>query len=133
MSHDLFQRITRAGWIMASVSAAAAGAFFGLRWAAALGVGFAWMYLNVFFLMRLLETAVNPESVTAGRKHVAVFALLKFPVIYLTGFFILQSRYFPMNGLLAGMTVFFASLAAARLVPHRHCCKGMPDGPRMPL
>ncbi len=68
-----------------------------------------WMFLNLFFLFKLLVMGAN-----AGQpKHpgrLLVLTVLKFPVIYLAGYFILSSRYFPVSSLLTGVTLFMLAL-----------------------
>jgi hypothetical protein len=105
-----FRMITTFGFALAALAAvafAAAG-----RISAALGVcvGAAWMFLNFFFLFRLVAMSVAPPTDKIGRR-LAVLSVLKFPVLYVAGYFILASRYFPVESLVAGLTAFVAALA----------------------
>lgn len=67
------------------------------------------MFLNLFFMYKLLDMGVTVEQ----PKHpgrLLVLTVLKFPVIYLAGYFILKSRYFPVESLVAGMTLFIVAI-----------------------
>jgi hypothetical protein len=76
-----------------------------------------WMFLNVYFLFRLLEVGLKrASSRTSG---VIFMSILKFPVIYLAGYFILKTRYFPIGSVLAGLTAFIVGLAAAWVIWQR--------------
>lgn len=86
-----------------------------LLWVGAVLTGAAWVFLNFYFLFRLLDIAVSFDMASRrmmGRRrdHILLWSLLKFPVIYVAGFFILKSRFFPVSGILTGLTVFFAAL-----------------------
>ena len=47
------------------------------------------------------------------KKAILIFSTLKFPVLYLAGFFILKSRFFSVPGILIGITVFLAAFGWA--------------------
>lgn len=44
-------------------------------------------------------------------KRILLYSLIKFPVLYVAGFFILKSRFFPLASILTGLTLFFAAFA----------------------
>jgi hypothetical protein len=85
-------------------------------WSAGVLTGGAWMYVNFYFLFRLLDLgfASSMGAVSAvssrTRDRILVMSVLKFPVIYLAGFFILKSRLFPLSAVLVGLTIFFVAL-----------------------
>ena len=78
-------------------------------WAGGVLTAACWMFLNVYFLFRLLSVGMRIE-VKKNPNHILVLSVLKFPVIYLAGYFILKTRYFPMESILAGLTAFMAGL-----------------------
>ena len=97
-----------------------AGAFAALghaRAACGVLVAAAWVFLNSFFLFELFQMGLDPalpEADSRGRKggvkdRVLLFSILKFPVLYLAGFFVLWKRFFPVSGILAGLTAFVAA------------------------
>lgn len=91
----------------AATAFAAAGNYSGALGALA---GGAWLFLNLLLLARLMEMAIDVKS--RGKKDkILVLSVLKFPVLYLTGFFILKSRIFPVTGILAGLTAVIAAFA----------------------
>ena len=76
------------------------------QWKASLGiwVGALWMFLNCFFLLRIFELALCPEP--RPKNRIFLTCLVKFPVLYLVGFFILTTRFFPVWSLLTGLSVY---------------------------
>ena len=108
--------LNRAAKIGFSLSAAAAVAAIYLGhpfWAAGVLTASCWMFLNVYFLYRLLAISMRVET----QKHpgrLLVLSVLKFPVVYLAGYFVLKTRYFPMESILTGLTVFIVGF---RFIP----------------
>lgn len=109
MQKNFFDKTTFLGF---AISAIAAGVFVFLRqftFAAGILTASCWMFLNLFFLFRLLTMSVHTEK----PKHpgrILVLTVLKFPVIYLSGYFILSSRFFPVESILTGVTLFMIAL-----------------------
>lgn len=69
--------------------------------------GSLWFFLNSFCLYQLLEIGLGDKS--KHKESVLIFSILKFPVLYLIGFFILKSRFFPVESLLSGLTLYLLS------------------------
>lgn len=118
-----FKKVTVASAVPALITAAVLLAVGRPFWGAGILAGFCWIYLNCFFLFRLIETAFSANNASADRGGKAitkntVFALsiLKFPVLYAAGFFILKSRVFPTTSILIGLTIFIAAFVIAWLV-----------------
>ena len=82
-----------------------------LNWAAGFAVGGAWVFLNFYLLFQLLKIALSQP---ARKNRIFVLSMLKFPVIYVAGFFILKSRFFPVSGVLTGLTIFFIAMILRR-------------------
>lgn len=76
-------------------------------------VSVAWMLVNSFFLMRLVSMAARPGVGDPAKQKNRIFALslVKFPLLYLVGFFILKSRFFSVGSILTGLTIALAILA----------------------
>ena len=70
-------------------------------------VSAAWMLVNSFFLMRLVKMAAVPAAANAAKQKNRIFALslVKFPLLYVVGYFILKGHYFPVVSILTGLTV----------------------------
>ena len=91
-----------------ALSASAAFTFLFLRdwiWSVAILTGSLWVFLNSFFLYQLLEMGLHPKA--HQKEKILIFSILKFPVLYVTGFFILKARFFPIYSLLLGLTFYF--------------------------
>jgi hypothetical protein len=78
-------------------------------WASGFLVGAAWGFCNFYFLFRLIKM-----SFEAGTPKPKIFRLLmiKFPVLYLAGFYILRTGFFPVLSIVAGFSAYFFILAA---------------------
>lgn len=77
-------------------------------WKVGLGflVGSTWSFVNLFFIRSLIKEVVNPNE--ARKSVTAVLALLKFPLLYVAGYFIVASEFFSVYALLAGFSLLFA-------------------------
>lgn len=103
--------------MLALISTGAAFVAKGTLWAAAVMTGALWIFLNVYFLFRLIDMGMNARG---GKKDkILVLSIFKFPVLYVAGFFILKSRFFPVYGIVAGLTVFMAALVIVWTVSFR--------------
>ncbi|HTL70647.1 MAG TPA: hypothetical protein VL404_05090 [Candidatus Eisenbacteria bacterium] len=99
------------GLALCVCAAAAASSFGRWPWALAVLVGGSWLFLNLFMLVSLMEMTLDPK----GRKkdRVLIYSILKFPVLYVAGFFVLKSRFFPVGGVLTGLTLVLAAFVAS--------------------
>ena len=77
-------------------------------WLAGLWAGFAWIALNSFLIDRLLRMSVAGNEF--DRRKVFSICLIKFPVLYLLGFYLLISPHFRVEGLLTGFTLYLVTL-----------------------
>lgn len=86
-------------------------------WMAGITTGAVWMFLNIFFLARLLEMSlgIRPQE----KNKVLLLAIIKFPVLYLSGFYLLSSKLFPLYSLLAGLTLTLITFGITRFRLHR--------------
>ncbi|MGB5106353.1 MAG: ATP synthase subunit I [Candidatus Zixiibacteriota bacterium] len=77
-------------------------------WKMGLGflVGACWSLVNLIFIKSLIKEVI---STNAARKTItAVLALLKFPLLYVAGYFIIAADIFSVYALLAGFSLMFA-------------------------
>ena len=115
ISNQILKSVAKIGARLTLVISIVALFFGRALWASGVLVGAAWIFLNFYFLFRLLDVAtssdVAPRRMTGRYKdQIFLLSILKFPVIYVAGFFVLKSRFFPVSGILTGLTVFFAAL-----------------------
>ena len=68
-------------------------------WVAGLTMAAIWSVVNFSLVIRILKIAVLKEPKTNLRR----ILMIKFPVLYLAGFWILNSRIFPTASILTGM------------------------------
>ncbi len=80
--------------------------YYRFDYASGIFMGCVWSCLNLFFLTNLITETTNLEGI--NRKKVLLLVLLKFPLLYLTGYFLLRINYFPVTSLLVGFTLIFA-------------------------
>jgi hypothetical protein len=85
------------------------------RWAGGLAVAAIWSVVNFSLIVRILETAILKEA----KKNLPGVLMIKFPVLYLTGLWILNARIFPGASLLAGMGLTLASIGVATVWPRQ--------------
>jgi hypothetical protein len=69
-------------------------------------VGVTWGLINLHFIKGMITELITPNK---PRKDVAfVLGLIKFPLLYVIGYFIVASDYFSVYALLAGFSLLFA-------------------------
>jgi hypothetical protein len=98
------------------VVAAIALILFGLgrvSWALGLLAATAWSMANFLMTLYLIDVAILKKD----KKRLSLVLGIKFPVLYLVGFWLLVSRFFPISSLLVGMCSLFVVMGALRLCP----------------
>ncbi|MGH7197939.1 MAG: hypothetical protein ACREH5_04265 [Candidatus Omnitrophota bacterium] len=110
MPYSFFRRVSTVGVVLAVLAAAALGFF--ASWPASCGilVGYFWIFLNSYFLFQLLEMSFTPGPKRKNR--ILFLSVIKFPVLYVAGFFILTTRVFPIYSVLLGLTAFLLAFFA---------------------
>ncbi|MFA6321221.1 MAG: hypothetical protein WCY36_05115 [Candidatus Omnitrophota bacterium] len=86
-----------------------------IRWILGFMVGAAWSAANLYFTVNILKISVLKKE----QAKLSALLLLKFPVLYLTGFLILVSKLFPVSGLLTGLTAVVIMMGIRRLCMNR--------------
>ena len=79
--------------------------YYRFNYASGIFMGCLWGCVNLFFLTNLITETTNLEGI--NKKRVLLLVLLKFPLLYLSGYFLLRINYFPVTSLLAGFTLIF--------------------------
>ena len=79
--------------------------YFNFKTALGILVGAGCGCLNLYFLTNLIKEALSPEK--PNKRKIALIALVKFPLLYLLGYFLLRLKYFSVVSLLSGFTLIF--------------------------
>ncbi len=122
MSNIFLRRATQIGFSLTLLVASGAVFLGHAAWALGALTAACWMFLNIYFLFRLLAIGLKQEEIpvaSARSSRVLFLSVLKFPVIYLAGYFILKTRYFPIESILAGLTAFVAGIVVAWILWQR--------------
>jgi len=73
--------------------------------------GAAWSLINFLLIVRILKIAILEKS----KIKLSTLLLIKFPVLYLLGFLILISRFFPVSSLLLGAILILLVLGVRNI------------------
>jgi len=91
--------------------------YFGFWPALAFLSGGTWGMVNIFFITGLVRASIRPEGVDVMKT--AGLAVVKFPLLYLAGYFLLKVPVFEPLHLLSGFSLLFAVMVlkvAARAI-----------------
>lgn len=66
--------------------------------------GSVWSLVNMLFLTALVRSVIIPGEI--DKLNVIGLTLIKFPLLYVAGYFLIQFEYFKPELLLAGLSVF---------------------------
>jgi len=116
MGLEFLHRVLRATAVVGILAFAFVAVYYNLDFAWGLLVGCAWGIGNFWALTRIITAVVRPGEV--DRRRALILAAIKFPVLYVAGYFILRSGWFPPVSLLAGFTILFVVIvlkAAGRI------------------
>ena len=82
-------------------------------WAAGILVATFWSVINFSMITGLLEIALLKNSPS----RISAILFVKFPVLYLAGYFILTSKLFPVMSILAGVTLTLIAIGMVNIWP----------------
>lgn len=108
MGIEFIHRVIKTSLIVAALIFLFAVFYYRFDYASGIFVGCGWGCVNLFFLINLITETTNLEGV--NRKRVLLLVLLKFPLLYVSGYFLLRINYFPVTSLLVGFTLIFLVL-----------------------
>ena len=86
-----------------------------IAWASGLMIGVIWSVFNYSLTLNLFEIALLRKD----PKRMGRMLMIKFPVLYLAGFFILQSRLFPVMSILTGIGLALLVIGIVNIWPKR--------------
>jgi len=84
-----------------------------LIWAEGFLVAVLWSILNFWLSSEVLKIAIFKEN----KQKLFLMLLVKFPLLYLLGFFVLISRLFEVASLLAGLPLIWVVMGVIKLCP----------------
>ena len=84
-----------------------------VMWLTSFLVGAGWSAVNFLLILSILKISILEKP----KKHLFAILLIKFPILYLTGFLLLNSRLFQISGILAGLTLVILLVGAVKLWP----------------
>jgi len=105
MGLEFLHRVMRATAVVGILAFAFAAVYYNIDFAWGLLIGCAWGMGNFWAMTRVITAVVTPGDV--DRRHALILAAIKFPVLYVAGYFILRSDWFSPISLLAGFSILF--------------------------
>ena len=106
MGLEFITRIIKTTAVVSLVVALCLSYYFDWKMGLGFLTGAAWSLVNLIFLKSLIKEVVSPNE--ARKTIAAVLALLKFPLLYVAGYFVVASEFFTVYSLLAGFSLLFA-------------------------
>ncbi len=88
-----------------------------IGWASGLMIGVIWSVFNYSLTLSLFEIALLQKD----PKRMGWILMIKFPALYLTGFFILRCGLFPVRSMLAGIGLALLVIGIVSIWPKRRC------------
>lgn len=105
MGLEFITRIIRTTAVLAMIVALYLTMYYSGNVALGFIIGVVWSLTNLFFIKGMVTELITPNET---RRDVAiVLGLIKFPVLYVGGYFIVASGYFSVYSLLAGFSLIF--------------------------
>lgn len=113
--NDTTRKVTKFSYLAGAVIAVALLLRRETGWASGLMIGVIWSVLNYSLTLNLFEIALLKKD----PKRMGRILMIKFPVLYLAGFFILRSRLFPEMSILAGIGLALLVIGIVNIWPKR--------------
>jgi len=106
MGIEFIYRIIRTSLIVSALSFFFVGVYYSFPFGLGLFLGTVWGCLNLFFITQLVTEAFSLKK--PNKSKLILILLVKFPLLYFTGYILLWLKYFPVESLLIGFTLIFA-------------------------
>jgi len=100
---DFIGRTLRTTGLLLLVVSAFGLYYFGFYPTLSLLSGGVWSIINLLFLSKLVRTTITPGEI--DKWVVAGMALIKFPLLYLSGYFLVQATFFDLRFLVVGFSL----------------------------
>lgn len=106
MGIEFIHRVIKTSLVAAVLCFLFVTVYYNFKFGAGILAGSVWGCLNLWFLTQLVVEIFSPgKEVKKGK--VIVIAVVKFPLLYAAGYFLLKINYFPPLGLVSGFTLIF--------------------------
>lgn len=106
MGIEFIYRIIRTSLIVSALCSLFVAVYYAFPFGMGLFLGTVWGCLNLFFITQLITEALSLKK--PNKVKVWLILLVKFPLLYSAGYFLLRLQYFRVESLLAGFTLIFA-------------------------
>lgn len=106
MSLDFINRIIRTSLVLAAVLFPFLAVYISIAFAIAYILSCIWACLNLFAIKFLIVRLITPEP--KNKVLLAIFLLIKFPIIYFLGYLLVAWSYLPIYGLVWGFSSILA-------------------------
>lgn len=105
MGLEFITRIIRTTAILALLAAMAIAVYYDWEFAVGLLIGSAWGLANLYMFKLLVTEAISPEKTRTNL--IVILMLIKFPLLYVGGYLLIDWGYFSIYSLLAGFSLMF--------------------------
>lgn len=129
LDSSFIKRTLYASLILTALAWAVVTFYFGWPYATGVALGSLWSIANLYLIRYVVERAITPGETVWGPVILAL--LVKFPLLYVSGYFVLAQSVYPVSAPLVGFLLPFGVLvlkAAGRLLMGIHG----PDAGRHP-
>lgn len=100
---DIIQRTLKTAGVASVLVALILLYYYGLPTAVSFLSGGIWSIVNLIFLSSLIRNAIRPDGI--DKLTVAGLAIIKFPLLYAAGYFLLVNEYLPLIPLIIGFSL----------------------------
>jgi O-antigen/teichoic acid export membrane protein len=100
---DFIRRTLRTTGLLALLALVFGSLYFGFSPALSIFTGIIWGMVNLYFLSMLIRSTLRPEG--ADKMTALILLIIKFPLLYLSGYLMMVSNYFNPLLLVIGFTV----------------------------
>ena len=106
MGIEFIHRVIKTSLVVAVLCFLFVTVYYNFKFGAGILAGSVWGCLNLWFLTQLVVEIFSPgKEIKKGK--VIVIAVVKFPLLYAAGYFLLKINYFHPIGLVSGFTLIF--------------------------
>ena len=105
MGLDFINRVARTSVLLAVIQIPFVIVYYDWRFAIGVLLGCLWNAANLMLLKYLITGLISPSP--GGKRNLLLLGLVKFPLLYAIGYFLLKFDYFSPDSLLVGFTVIF--------------------------
>ncbi len=113
MGLDFINRIIRTSLLLGALIFIFGSYYFDWQYSMGIFAGMLWGSANLWFIRQFMVSYLTTGERDA--KKLAIIAVIKFPVLYLAGFFLLWFNLFPVLSFVIGFTLIFVVIVLKAL------------------